>query len=185
MQFPNQINNVENMERVDWATIQIVETHDDEGRIQLMSESQMCEILGLTDEGTPNIPIQGFDRRMDEQGNDNDRGEDVDGAAIPTNDDVPGEMVISYDKNNPCMEVGTQYPTMEEFKLAVRQFAIKEFHLGVEKSCKKRYRAYCKSGDEMTGPCPWKINGNKLDGCATVEVNNFLYDFIHCSCYVN
>jgi len=57
MQFPNQINNVENMERVDWATIQIVETHDDEGRIQLMSESQMCEILGLTDEGTPNIPI--------------------------------------------------------------------------------------------------------------------------------
>ena len=103
----SQINNVENMERVDWATIQIVETHDDEGRIQLMSESQMCEILGLTDEGTPNIPIQGFDRRMDEQGNDNDRGEDVDGAAIPTNDDVPGEMIISYDKNNPCMEVGT------------------------------------------------------------------------------
>ena len=52
----SQINNVENMERVDWATIQIVETHDDEGRIQLMSESPMCEILGLTDEGTPNIP---------------------------------------------------------------------------------------------------------------------------------
>ena len=42
---------------------------------------------------------------------------------------------------------------MEEFKLAVRQFAIKKvFHLGVEKSCKKRYRAYCKSSDEMTGP---------------------------------
>jgi len=30
---------VENMERVDWDTIQIVETHDDEGRIALMSES--------------------------------------------------------------------------------------------------------------------------------------------------
>ena len=41
MQFPNQINNVENMERVDWATIQIVETHDDEGQIQLMSESDV------------------------------------------------------------------------------------------------------------------------------------------------
>ena len=167
------------MERVDWATIQIVETHDDEGRIQLMSESQMCEILGLTDEGTPNIPIQGFDRRMDEQGNDNDRGEDVDGAAIPTNDDVPGEMVISYDKNNPCMEVGTQYPTMEEFKLAVRQFAIKkEFHLGVEKSTTKKYRGFCKSGDESTGPCPWRINGSKLDGSSTVEVKYFLYHLI-------
>jgi hypothetical protein len=64
------------MERVDWATIQIVEVHDDEGRIELMSESQMCEILGLTNEGTPNVPTQGFDRRMDEQCNDNDHGED-------------------------------------------------------------------------------------------------------------
>jgi hypothetical protein len=44
---------------------------------------------------------------MDEQCNDNDHGEDVDGAVIPTNDDVPGEVVISYDKNNPCMVVGT------------------------------------------------------------------------------
>ena len=174
------------MERVDWDTIQIVETHDDEGRIALMSESQICELLGLTEEGTTNIPAQGFDCLMDEEGNDNEIGQDTDGAAISTSDAVPGEMVISYDKNNPCMEVGTQYPTMEEFKLAVRQFAIKkEFQLGVEKSYKKRYRAYCKSGDEMTGPCPWKINGNKLDGCANVEVNNFLYDFIHCSCYVN
>jgi hypothetical protein len=162
------------MERVDWATIQIVETHDDEGRIEIMSESQMCELLGLRDEGTPNIPTQGFDCRMDEQGNDNELGQDIDGAAIPTNDVVPGEIIISYDKNNPSMKVGTQYPTMEEFKLAVRQFAIKkEFHLGVEKSCKQRYRAYCKSGDKSTGPCPWKINGRKLDGSATVEVNIF------------
>jgi hypothetical protein len=67
---------------------------------------------------------------------------------------------------------------MEEFKLAVRQFAIKEFHLGVEKSCTQRHRAYCKSSDESTGPCPWRINGRKLDGSATVEVNNFLYYFM-------
>jgi hypothetical protein len=141
---------VKNLERVDWATIQIVETHDDEGQIELMSESLVREILGLTNEGTSNVPTQGFDRRMDEQCNNNDHGEDVDGAVIPTNDDVPGEVVISYDKNNPCMVIGTQYPTMKEFKLAVRQYTIKkEFHLGVEKSGKKRYRAYCKSGDEI------------------------------------
>jgi hypothetical protein len=97
----------------------------------------MCEILGLTDEGTTNIPTQGSDCRMDEQENDNELGQDINGAAIPTNDVVPGEMVISYDKNNPSMEVGTMYLTMEEFKLAVRQFAIKKkLHLGVEKSCK-------------------------------------------------
>jgi len=173
------------MERVDWDTIQIVETHDDEGRIALMSESQICELLGLTEEGTTNIPAQGFDCRMDEEGNDNEIGQDTDGAAIPTSDAVPGEMVISYDKNNPSMEVGTLYPTMEEFKLAVRQFAInKEFDLGVEKSCKTRYRAFCKSGDEDC-PCPWRINGTKQKGQATVEVNNFFYYFINSTCYVN
>jgi len=131
----------------------------------------MCELLGLADEGTPNIPTQGHHRRMDEQGNDLELGQDVDGAAIPTNDAVPGGIIISYDKNNPSMKVGTQYPTMEEFKLAVRTYAIKkEFHLGVEKSTTKKYRAFCKSGDEATGPCTCRINGSKLDGSATVEV---------------
>jgi hypothetical protein len=180
------------MEKVDWATLQIVETHDDEGRIELMSQSQMCELLGLTDEGTTNIPTQGSDCRMDEQGNGNELEQDIDGADIPTSDVVLGEMVISYDKNNPSVEVGTMYPTMEEFKLAVRQFSIKEeFHLGVEKSCKTIYRSFCKSGDEGC-PCPWRINGRKIKGSATVEVNNvFIFSFIllcsklHVNCLLN
>jgi len=33
-----------------------VETHDDEGRIAVMSENQMCDLLGLP-EDTTNIPI--------------------------------------------------------------------------------------------------------------------------------
>jgi hypothetical protein len=109
-------------------------------------------------------------------------GEDVDGAVIPTNDIVPGEVVISYDKNNPSMKVGTQYPTMEEFKLAVRTYAIKkEFHLGVEKSTTKKFRGFCKSGDKQTGPCSWRINGSKLDGSSTVEVKYFFITLIQSS----
>jgi hypothetical protein len=78
------------------------------------------------------------------------------------------------------MEVGTLYPTMDEFKLAVRQFAINnEFNLGVEKSCKTIYRAYCKSGDEDR-PFPWRINGRKHNTQATTEVNIFY--FISCTC---
>ena len=152
-----------------------------------MSESRICELLGLTHEGIQNFPTHGGDCRMDEQGHDDGAAipnvelaasPNVDGAAIPTNDAVPGEMVISYDKNNPSMEVGTMYPTMEEFKLAVRQYAIKkQFHLGIEKSCKTRYRAYCKSGDEEL-PCPWRINGTKLKGSATVEVNNIFLNYL-------
>jgi len=168
------VNDVETIGKVDWATLQIVETHDDEGRIEVMSESRMCEFLGLTEEGTTNestnVPTQGFGCRMDEQVNDTALGQDIDGAAIPTSDAVPGEMVITYDKKNPSMEVGTMYPTMEEFKLAVWQFAInKEFHLRVEKSTKTVYRAYCNSGDEDR-PCIWRINGRKLQGSATTEV---------------
>ncbi|CAO2036345.1 unnamed protein product, partial [Urochloa humidicola] len=68
------------------------------------------------------------------------------------------------------MEVGTLYPTMDELKLAVRQFAINnEFNLGVDKSCKTLYRAYCKSGDEDC-PCPWRINCRKHKNQPTVEV---------------
>ena len=56
---------------------------------------------------------------MDEQGHYNELGQNNDGAVIPTSDEVPGEMIISYD-NNPSMNLGTVYPTMEEFKLTVR-----------------------------------------------------------------
>ena len=40
------------MVTVDWDSLQIVETYDDEGRIALVSENQMCEILGLREEET-------------------------------------------------------------------------------------------------------------------------------------
>jgi hypothetical protein len=42
------VNDVETIGKVDWATLQIVEIHDDEGRIKVLSESRMCEFLGLT-----------------------------------------------------------------------------------------------------------------------------------------
>ena len=35
---------------VEWDNLQIVETHDDEGRIELLSDDQLCDILGLQDE---------------------------------------------------------------------------------------------------------------------------------------
>jgi hypothetical protein len=56
-----QVDDVENMETIDWTTIKIVETHDDEGRIDLMSESKIYELLGLTDEVTINVHAQAFD----------------------------------------------------------------------------------------------------------------------------
>ncbi|KAF0916312.1 hypothetical protein E2562_005915 [Oryza meyeriana var. granulata] len=96
-----------------------------------------------------------------------EEGVDNDAAAIPISDAIPNELVISYDKDHPVMDLGTIYPSMDEFRMAVRQFAInEEFALGTEKSDKKRFRGFCKSSDD----CPWKINASKHKGQSTVEV---------------
>ena len=87
---------VDHGQSVDWDSLQIVETHDDEGRIALVSEKQMCEILGLR-KGETHVD----EGQMNEQGVDNEQRFDTDGAAIPTCDAIPSELVISYDKNNP------------------------------------------------------------------------------------
>jgi hypothetical protein len=79
-----------------------------------MSENHLYELLGLREEETTNVPAEVFDRGMDEQ------DLDYDGAAIPTNDAVPSEMVISYDKNNSPMDIGSIYLTIEEFEMAMR-----------------------------------------------------------------
>ncbi|CAO2203479.1 unnamed protein product [Urochloa humidicola] len=155
----SQVAHVENMETIDWDSLQIVETHDEEGRVALMSENQLCELLGFREEETTLVPAEAIDCRMDEHC--------VDGADIPISVVLPSEMVISHDKDNPSMDLGTVYPSMEEFKMVVRQFAInKEFDLGTEKSDKKRYRNYCKSSED----CPWRINGTKHKGQSTIEV---------------
>ena len=102
-------------------------------------------------------------RRMVEQSTDND------GAAIPVSDVIPNEVVITYDKDNPKMDLGTMYPSMKEFRLAVRQFAINdEFDLGTEKSDKKRFRGFCNSSED----CPWRIVGSLQDDKCTIKVKS-------------
>lgn len=55
---------------------------------------------------------------------------------------------------------------MEDFRFAMRQYAInKEFELGIEKTCQKVYRGYCK-GDG----CPWAIVGHRQGDNVTVTV---------------
>jgi hypothetical protein len=86
------------MEVVDWNSLQIVETHDEEGRIELMSENQMYEILGLREEETNVVPTKTFDCPMDEN---YVHVADLPISDIPVSDVVPNEMLISYDKTQP------------------------------------------------------------------------------------
>jgi hypothetical protein len=74
--------------------------------------------------------------------------EGMEATAIPVDDNEATEPLFFYDRDNPDMFVGTLYPSMPEFKLAVKQHSIvKEFELGTEKSDPKRFRGFCKSKD--------------------------------------
>jgi hypothetical protein len=76
-------------------------------------------------------------------------------AAIPVDDREPTEPVYDWDRDAPDMSIGTHYPCMYDFRLAVKQHAIvNEFELGTKKSDKKRFRGYYKSVG-----CPWIIRG--------------------------
>ena len=65
-------------------------------------------------------------------------------AAVNVDDTVDVEPMHEWDRDNPDMSVGTCYPSMTEFRLAVRQHAIiKEFEYDTEHSDKERFRANC------------------------------------------
>lgn len=151
---------------VDWENLQIVERQDDEGRIEMISEEQIWDLLGLRDE----------DESAKKKEEDNAKSgkicvprqmEDNEGGAAVVTDSIPDEIVISYDKENPVMDLGSLYPTMDEFRMALRQFAIhNEFDLGTHKSDKKRFRGFCKSSED----CPWRIVGSRQDDNRSVKV---------------
>ena len=91
-----------------------------------------------------------------------DNGEEVDtnGADIVVDDYLPGEIIVVHDPNRPRMALGTVYPNQQEFRLAVRQFAInEEFELHTAKTDKTR--SIC---DWKAEGCPWHLVGRTQPG---------------------
>ncbi|WVZ88700.1 hypothetical protein U9M48_035187 [Paspalum notatum var. saurae] len=150
----------EQLEVIDWDTLAIVGADDGEGRVEIFDDDQMYELLGLRAEDEANksdhAPV----------GDDNEDNEETIGAAIPVDDDIPGERVILHDPDKPCMDIGTVYPDMHDFRLAIRQFAInEEFELVTTKSDTVRFISDCKGKD-----CPWHIVGRRQPDGKTVMV---------------
>jgi hypothetical protein len=79
----------------------------------------------------------------------------VDGAAIHVDDRIQDERDVVYDKDNPELKLEARFPSMDEFRLAVRTYAIKaEFELFVFKSDRERYDAYCRDDKK----CTWHVH---------------------------
>jgi len=112
---------------VDWDNLHIADTNDDEGegRQQVIDEDQLFRLLGLRTEEDEHRSQEHQASTEMENGPKNRNAtveEEIDtaGAAIPVDDHVPGERILVYDPNNPCMDIGTVYPNMKEFRLAMR-----------------------------------------------------------------
>ena len=151
-------------EVIDWDALEIIESLDVEGRLQVASDEQLYNALGFEaqDEMTgrgrmaaPTIPHIDID----------------DGAAIPVDDNIPDDRVINYDSDNPEFKLGALFPSMEKFRLAVRQYAMnQEFELHVAKTTPIRYDGYCMGSDD----CTWHVHGRpETKGGQTIIVMFF------------
>jgi len=71
-----------------------------------------------------------------------------------------------YDNENLRIKVNEYFPSMENFRMALRQHGIKMgFQVHKIKTDKTRYRAECKAEG-----CPWRIVARKLRDGPTVVV---------------
>ena len=147
---------VEDYGGVDWDQLEILETVDEDGEgVQdIINEDRLFRLLGLrTDEeqnerrreGETKPEFEGAGDRDSLGKNRNaDNAIDTSDAAIPVDDHVPREGPYVYDPNKPHMDIGTVYPNIKEFRLAMKQFAInEEFEVHIVKTDKTRYIGKC------------------------------------------
>ncbi|CAL5093073.1 unnamed protein product [Urochloa decumbens] len=91
---------------------------------------------------------------------------DTAAAQSPVDNNTHVELNIVYDKENPRIKVNEYFPTMEDFRMALRQDGIKKgFQVHKVKTDKTRYRAECKAKG-----CPWRIVARKLRGLPAVVI---------------
>ncbi|CAD6267490.1 unnamed protein product [Miscanthus lutarioriparius] len=92
---------------------------------------------------------------------------DTSTAQIPVDDYADVKFNIVYDNENPRIKVNEYFPSMENFRMALRQHGIKKgFQVHKIKTDKTRYRAECKAEG-----CPWRIVARKLRDGPTVVIS--------------
>jgi hypothetical protein len=164
--------NVEDESVFDWASMVLGGLWEEEGRRDVPSETQMYSQLGLieedeAEENRRDEALRGGTTNFDESDHVDSGDQNTD---QPCEDYLPDEKRAKYDKINPSMQPSSLFPNMKEFRIAMRQYAIKhEFELGIDVTSTTRYVGYCKVGD-----CPWRIYAREeKKGLPTIVVSNF------------
>ena len=142
---------------VDWSTIEI-EAVEDGNMDPPISQEKMCLALGINEISILHPPAPIVECVIDK--------EMLAEAAIAVDDSMPEELNISYDIDNPTIEVGTVFPSLHDYRMAIRQFAINEgFDLGVKKADRTRW-----SGECLADNCPWTITARVMADKKTTRV---------------
>jgi len=159
---------------VDWSTLIIIPSDDQDGEATMLAdEDAVFEAYGFkaaeeeaAAAAAEEVPIPSIPPEIQQE---------MEETTIPVDDKASLEPLIDWDRDNPDMDVGAIYPSMSEFRLAVRQHAIVgEFELHTEKSDKKRFRGCCNAKG-----CPCRIRANtQFDG--SVRVHFFCLYLVIC-----
>jgi hypothetical protein len=165
-------------EPVDWANLTILPDGNDDGFAKAaVDEDKVYEAMGFKavderaeEEAREAVPIPTMIAEMTR-----DMGE----ADVLVDDNVPEELMFEWDRDNPNMSVGVCYPSMDDFRLAVRQHAIvKEFELATAHSDTQRFRGHCGSLG-----CPWIIRArNNMMGVSGYIFLAIFLTFSVCKC---
>ena len=140
---------------VDWNVVELDEPTD--LVIAPMPDIEMAKLFG--------IPVD--DRDKQERGESSlpaNVDEDVDGqlmeqAADEVDDAHDDELVHVYDKENPVIEVGKLFPSMKEFRMCFKTYAVKhEFDAKTVWTDRKKFYARCRGFDGSVKPCKWYIS---------------------------
>lgn len=144
---------------------------DDDDDNYLANPEPQNKHVGVDDEGLYLPPSKEHGQGEDGVESDSDDSdvdyEEVDGLI---GKDPPRPIPIaSYDKDDPPMSVGSIYPNMREFRLALSQHAInREFEYNIEKSDPGRLRAYCSRWEEEN--CRWSLYAKTTKDRVTIKV---------------
>jgi hypothetical protein len=149
---------------VDWVELTILQEEKDDGEAKhATDEERVYEAMGFrpADERAEEaareaIPIPQIPPEVQAE---------MAEAAILVDDHDGQEPMFDWDRENPDLSVGVSYPSMNDFRLAVRQHAIvKRFELATVHSDTARFRGRCASLG-----CPWIIRAKtQHGGCVRV-----------------
>lgn len=151
------------------------EPDDDDGC--LPNPKPHKEHVGVHDEGVyyaaPKTHVEGGglgaqSESDSESGSESDKEYEEEDGLIGKDPVLP-KPNVAYDPNDPPMSVGSLYPNISQFRLALSQHAIKnEFEYNTEKSDPERLRAYCSKKEEEG--CKWRLHASTYRDGVTIKV---------------